>query len=252
MTRSAGRRRVPGHLTRSAGDHHRGAMAPTAAAPSKGLLIKAAVLFVAVLVVGGLALRGVDVNAWARQAAAATGRMGPWVFFGAAAVTPAFGMPLAPFALLAGPAFSVRLGMGGVLAAYGVALAVNLALTYWLARFAVRPWANRLVAHYGYQIPQFRPEEQLEIVFLVRVTVGPPFFLQSYLLGLGNVAFVTYLWVSWLIAMIYAAGCVVFGDAMIHGRAGMAFGGVSLLIAAATVTHLVRRHLKPRGRGPGV
>jgi len=216
--------------------------------PGTGLLLKAAVLAVAVLVVGGLALRGVDVNAWARRAAAWTGGMGPWAFFGAVAVLPAFGMPLAPFALLAGPAFSTRLGMGGVLAAYGAAVAANLTLTYWLARTAVRPWANRLVTHYGYRIPQFDPEEQLEVVFLVRVTVGPPFFLQSYLLGLGNVAFGTYLWVSWLIAMTYASGCVVFGDAMIHGRAGMAFGGVSLLLAAAMITHLVRRHLKRRSR----
>jgi hypothetical protein len=39
---------------------------------------------------------------------------------------------------------------------------------------------------------------------------------------------------------------VVFGDAVIHGRASMAIAGISLLIAAVIVVHLVRKHYGKR------
>lgn len=217
-------------------------------APNKSLLIKLAVLGVIVLVAGVLVLHGIDLTAWVDRFMAVIRSAGPWVFFTAMAILPAFGAPLMAFALSAGPAFSERLGIGGVLAGYGVAVGMNIALTYWLARFAVRPWVERLVARMGYRIPQFDEEEQLEVTLLLRITPGPPFFVQSYLLGLGKVAFFTYLWVSWAIAMIYAVGFVVFGDAIVHGRGGMAMTGVMLFIAAAIVTHLVRKHLGGRKR----
>jgi len=81
---------------------------------------------------------------------------------------------------------------------------------------------------------------------LFRITPGPPFFLQSYLLGLGRVAFLTYLWVSWTVAMAYAVGVVFFGKAIVEGRAGLAVMGVSLLIAAVLIIHLLRRHYGKR------
>lgn len=43
--------------------------------------------------------------------------------------------------------------------------------------------------------------------------------------------------------MIYAGGLLVFGDSMSHGKGGLAFIGASLLIAAVTITHLIRRRL---------
>jgi uncharacterized membrane protein YdjX (TVP38/TMEM64 family) len=134
------------------------------------------------------------------------------------------------------------LGRGGVLAAYGAAIAINLALTYWLARYALRPAVERLVARMGYKIPQLAKDEHVEVTVLLRITPGPPFFLQSYLLGLGEVPFFTYMGVSWLIAMAYGVGIVLGGDAIMQGEGGMAILGVSLFIAAVIVVHLVRKH----------
>ena len=164
----------------------------------KGLLIKVGVLGVAVLVVGALMLRGVDLKALLVQVMAVIGDAGPWVFFTGVALLPACGFPLMAFTLTAGPAFGAQLGLGGVLAAYGAAVGINLTLTYWLARYALRPWVERLVARAGYKIPHIEEKEHLEVTLLFRITPGPPFFLQSYLLGLGRVAFLTYLWVSWI------------------------------------------------------
>jgi uncharacterized membrane protein YdjX (TVP38/TMEM64 family) len=220
-------------------------------AVKKGWLIKGVVLGAVILGVGVLALRGVDFRALLAQmmvqldhVMAVIRSAGPWVFFGAMVVLPAFGFPLLGFAIPVGPAFGAQMGIGGVLAAYGAALAVNLALTYWLARFAVRPLAERLLVRAGYKIPQFEPSEQIEVTLLVRITPGPPYFVQSYLLGLGNVAFLTYMWVSWIIMMLYAVGIVMFGKAVLdpHGSAGMAAMGVSLLVAVGLIVHLVRKH----------
>lgn len=217
-------------------------MQESAPASKKGLLIKVAVLGVAMLVAGALIWRGVNVKALVVQCMATIAGAGPWVFFSAMAILPAIGFPLLAFALPAGPAFIPQLGRGGVIAAYGAAIAVNLALSYWLARYALRPVVSRLVARLGYRIPQLAPDEQVEVAVLLRVTPGTPFCLQNYLLGLGEVPFFTYLAVSWPIAMAYGVGFVLAGDALMRGEARMAIFGVSLLVVVVIVVHLLRKH----------
>ncbi|MBI2496504.1 MAG: VTT domain-containing protein [Opitutae bacterium] len=167
---------------------------------------------------------------------------GPLAFFSAMAILPAGGVPLSIFTLTAGPAFADRLGMPGVLLAAGVAIAVNLALTYWLARYGLRPWLEQMISRTRHKIPVVVPEEQAELTVLLRITPGPPFFLQSYLLGLAEVRFATYLWISWLISFIYATGFIIFGDAVLQGKGKVAFIGLSILVAVALGVHLLRRH----------
>ena len=233
-------------LTLWGGDRHFAMMPEDRPASKKGLLIKAGVLGVAVLVVGVLMLHGLNLKALLVQIMAVIGDAGPWVFFTGVALLPACGFPLMAFTLTAGPAFGAQLGLGGVLAAYGAAVGINLTLTYWLARYALRPWVERMVTRAGYKIPHIEEKEHLEVTLLLRITPGPPFFLQSYLLGLGRVAFLTYLWVSWTVAMAYAVGAVYFGKAIVEGSAGLAVMGVSLLIAAILIIHLLRRHYGKR------
>ena len=172
---------------------------------------------------------------------------GPLAFFSAMAVLPAGGAPISIFNLTAGTAFAGQLGMSGVLAAAGLAIAVNLALTYWLARYALRPWLEQMISRTKYQIPVVVAAEHAEITLLVRITPGPPFFLQSYLLGLAEVRFATYLWISWLITFIYSTGVIVFGDAILHGKGKVAFFGLSLLVAVALGVHLLRKHYGKKG-----
>jgi uncharacterized membrane protein YdjX (TVP38/TMEM64 family) len=167
---------------------------------------------------------------------------GPLAFFSAMAVLPALGCPLLIFNLTAASAFAGQLGIGGVLAAAGAAILINLGLTYWLARYGLRPWLEQMISRTKYKIPVVVSAEQAEITLLVRITPGPPFFVQSYLLGLADVAFGTYLWISWTVSMAYATGFIVFGDALLHGKARLAVTGFSILIAVALALHLARRH----------
>lgn len=167
---------------------------------------------------------------------------GPWAFFTGMALLPAVGFPISFFHLTAGTAFAGQLGMGGVLVAAGVAIAVNLSLTYWLARYAFRPFVEEMVGRTKYRIPVLAPDEHAEITLLLRITPGPPFFVQSFLLGLAEVRFGTYLWISWVVSMAYASGFIVFGDAILHGKAKMAVIGLSAIVAVVLIVHFVRKH----------
>ena len=167
---------------------------------------------------------------------------GPLVFFSAMALLPAVGFPLSFFNLAAASAFAAQMGMAGVITAAGVAIAINLALTYWLARYGLRPWLEEMISRTKYKIPVVAAADHTQITLLLRITPGPPFCLQSYLLGLAEVPFLTYMWISWLISIIYAMVFIVFGDAILHGKGKVAFKGLSALVAIGLIVHLLRRH----------
>ncbi len=206
--------------------------------------IAVAVVLLAGLLLGLLWLWRYDFNV--RQALAAGVNLlreaGPLAFFTAMALLPAAGMPISIFSLTAGTAFAGQLGMPGVLLAAGFALAVNLSLTYWLARYGLRPWLEQMIGRTKYKIPAVATDEQAEITVLLRITPGPPFFVQSYLLGLAGVRFGTYLWISWAVSMAYTACFILFGDAILHGKARLAIVALSVLVAVALFVHLLRRH----------
>lgn len=167
---------------------------------------------------------------------------GPVVFFSAMAVLPALGCPLSIFTLTAGTAFAARLGLPLVLACCGLAIAVNMALTYWLAAVGLRPWLEQLIARTKYRVPELDEADHSELTLIVRITPGPPFFVQSYLLGLARVRFLTYLWVSWAVVMPMSVGLVIFGDAILHGKASLAVFGLSAILGLSLIVHFVRRH----------
>ena len=101
----------------------------------------------AVVLLGGAfgLLRGANPRELIDQGMSLVRIAGPVVFFAAMAVLPAAGAPLMAFTLSAGEAFGAQLSMGGVIALSLAMIALNLALTYWLARYALRPLLTNLV-----------------------------------------------------------------------------------------------------------
>ena len=81
-----------------------------------------------------------------------------------------------------------------------IALTINVLVTYVLARWLARPWLEKLVLRFGYRWPQVPSDEYWEVAILLRVTPGPPFFLQSAILGLAQVPVRVYVIVSVLVA----------------------------------------------------
>jgi uncharacterized membrane protein YdjX (TVP38/TMEM64 family) len=233
-------------LTLAGGGRHVAAMQEDRPAARRKLLIRAGALGLVVLVAGVLVLRGVEVKPLIDQGIALIRSAGPWVFFGAMALLPAISAPLSAFTLTAGEAFAGQMTLVGVLAVTMAAIAVNLALTYWLARRAVRPLLERLLKRFGYTVPRVTADNALSIALLVRLTPGPPFFLQGYILGLAEVPFRLYMLVSWLCVLPWAAGAVVLGRGMLNGNFKMAAMGLGVIVAAVAAVHLIRRKLTKR------
>jgi len=215
--------------------------APVSPSRKKGLLLKLAIVGVLGGAIALLLLRGVNFRVLLDQTLAWIRSVGPWAFFTAMAILPSFGFPLLAFTLSAGPVFVPQLGMPVVIMLVTASIAFNLVLTYWLARYAFRPTLESLIRRLGYQLPQVAPEDRLSLAILVRVTPGPPFFLQSYLLGLAEVPLRVYMIVSCLITIPQAIAVILFGDSLVNGKGKVAFVAFSLIVALSILVQWVRR-----------
>ena len=176
----------------------------------KRLLLLLALVCIVSLIVAGLLLRAMSVQEIVAVGKGLVDRVADWSrtvgpipFFAAMALLPAAGFPIMFFSLSAGVLFVPQIGLGWAITGALTSLGINISLTYWLARYALRPLLEGLVRKLGYGLPQVAKENQMSLTLLCRITPGPPFFVQNYLLGLAKIPFWTYLWVSWLISATY-------------------------------------------------
>lgn len=188
--------------------------------------------------------RGLDVRGEIERALAWVRGLGPVAFFLAMALLPGVGVPVSAFTLTAGPVFAPVMGLPLVVAVSLLCLGANLALTYALARWVMRPWAERFCAWLGFKIPEVSEADQRSLTILVRVTPGPPYVLQNYLLGLARIPFATYFTVSWAVVSSYSTAMIVFGDALVHGKGRGVLIGASLLAAFVVGVRFVRGRLR--------
>ncbi|HEY5079735.1 MAG TPA: VTT domain-containing protein [Opitutaceae bacterium] len=211
-------------------------------------LAKLAIAAVVIAVAGLLVLRGLDYKSLIDRGMALIRGAGPWAFFSGIVVFPALGAPLSAFTIVAGEAFGARMTMPGVIAAVLLAIALNLTLTYWLARFALRPLLSRLAHRYGYEIPSVTKDNALSIALVLRLTPGTPFFVQSYLLALAQVPYKIYMIVSWLCALPWTFAFILLGKGVFKGDFKFLFYGMGTVVAASAIIHLVRRRYAKRAR----
>jgi uncharacterized membrane protein YdjX (TVP38/TMEM64 family) len=202
---------------------------------------KLAIVAIAAIAAAVLLARGIDPRALLEQLMKMIRDAGPWVFFIAMAILPAFGLPMMLFTIPAGEAFAPRLGMPAVIAISLVVIAINLALGYWVARYALRPVLTGVLKRYGYSIPRVTPENALSITLLVRLTPGPPYALQGFILGCAEVPFRMYMIVAWLGVLPWAIGAIILGRGLFSGNFGTALSGLGVLVAAAAAIHWMRR-----------
>lgn len=208
----------------------------------KKLLLLVGAGLAALAIVGLLIFRGVDVPGQLNRGFVLLGAGGPWVFFAAMALLPGAGVPMSIFTLTAGRLFEERMGMTSVVIAGIAAATVNIVITYWLARWALRPGLTRLLGRLGYALPKFDSADQTDLIVVLRVTPGIPLFVQNYLLGLADAPIGRYLVISCAVQWGYTAGFIMFGDALFKGKGRLACAAVGLLVASIALTHFVRRH----------
>jgi uncharacterized membrane protein YdjX (TVP38/TMEM64 family) len=172
---------------------------------------------------------------------------GPLMFFGSMVVLPAFGFPLLPFSLAAGPVFGPTLGVGTTILCASLAVTANVALSYALASRWLRPWMLRLFDRLGYRLPDIPQSSAWQIVWLVRLLPGLPFWVQSYLLGVARVPLVPYLVVSTLLPSAYIGATIAGGDALMAGHTKHALLALAALglLAAAVQLWRKRHHARP-------
>jgi uncharacterized membrane protein YdjX (TVP38/TMEM64 family) len=217
-------------------------MAETNPRPNRALLLKLGAVAFVLLLAALLVARGLDLRALLEQGLGLIRSAGPVVFFTAMAVLPACGVPMLTFSLPAVSLFADKLGTVPVLLLALVAMTANLVLTYGLARRGLRPLLAWLVARLGYKMPQVEAGDATDLIVILRVTPGIPFFVQNYLAGLADVPFGKYLLVSCIIAWPLNVAFMLFGDALLHGKGKIALLSLCLLLALTAITHLVRKH----------
>lgn len=210
--------------------------------PNRALLVKLGAVAALMLVAVGLVARGLDLRGLLEQGLGLIRSAGPVAFFTAMAVLPACGVPMLAFSLPAVSLFSSRLGTVPVLLLALVALTANMILTYALARRGLRPLLEKLVTRLGYRLPQVEAGDATDLVAILRLTPGIPFFAQNYLAGLAEVPFGKYLLVSCILTWPVNVAFMLFGDALLQGKGKIALIAFSLLLALTAITHLVRRH----------
>lgn len=177
---------------------------------------------------------------------------GPVVFFVAMALLPAAGFPLLAFTLAAGPVFGPTLGPGWVVGWSLAAVVANLLLTYWLAHRALRPLVSRLLAWGGFPLPDAPVKSAWQLTLIVRLTPGPPFWAQSYLLGLLRVPLGPYLVVSTAVMAGYIAALVYGGAALMQGNGRMAFAAAGGLMVVIAAWQLLRRRADRKLAAPAL
>ncbi|HEY5551315.1 MAG TPA: VTT domain-containing protein [Opitutaceae bacterium] len=214
--------------------------------PTTATIVKLAFVFAALVALAWFALRGVDVRAVAADAIEWLRAAGPWVFFIAMAVLPAFGAPISIFTLTAGPAFGLAISIPAAAAA----MIVNMTINYWVARRWLRPTVEWFLRHTQFKIPRASAENSKIFTLLVRVTPGLPYFAQGYVLGLAEVPFRIYLPISFAVQYAFALGFLIFGEALMKGRVGLIVAGATILIAVAIALQLLRRHYARRNTTP--
>jgi uncharacterized membrane protein YdjX (TVP38/TMEM64 family) len=209
-------------------------------------------LLALVLLAGGAfaCLHLEEARAWTNLGLEWIRLMGPVPFFTAMAVLPAFGCPVSAFTFTAGPTFIPQMGTLWVCVLVSLGMTLDLALAYWLARYTARPLLSRLMARMGYKLPKVAPGDHTGLTVLLRVTPGPPLFIQNYLLGLAEVPFKTYILISAPIMSGWALAAVLASDALVAGKGRTAFLALGLVAGLLIAVRMVRRHYARRQPPP--
>jgi uncharacterized membrane protein YdjX (TVP38/TMEM64 family) len=232
-----------------AGGQARRMSTPEAPLEKKKLpVVKLAVAAVVLLAGAVLVLRGADVPSLIDRGMALIRGVGPVTFFAAMAVLPTFAVPMSLFSIPAGEAFAAQLGLGGVIAVALVALAVNLALTYWVARYALRPVLTGLLKRYGYSVPRVTADNALTVALVMRLTPGPPYAVQGYVLGIAEVPFGLYMIVSWLGQAPWAVGFIVLGQGLLKGNFILAAKGLGVIVVVVVVVKWLQKKYARRNK----
>ena len=159
-------------------------------------------------------------------------------FFVGLALLPLLGVPTTPLFVIAGATFTPVAALAGC----GMSIAVNLALSHWLANRWMRRFVQRLMRQWEIEWPAHDERQALRFLLLFRLTPGIPTFIKNYATAMSEVSFRTYLGVSWVITFLYALGFVIMGDSLVNHSLGEALLGLAILVAGVFIIRYLRKN----------
>jgi len=162
-----------------------------------------------------------------------------WGFVLAFVLLPALGFPMSLFYLTVGAVFPTP---ALSLAVAWACMALNMALSYWVARWLARP-VDRLLRKRGYPLPHLSDGTQWRAIVLLRAS-PLPWLMQSWLLALGGARFLPYMAYGVPVQALVAAGLVLMGESLFRGSFGWLALGVAVLLLAQGALALLRHRLR--------
>ena len=168
----------------------------------------------------------------------------PGYLFWAIVFLPGLPIPTSALLFTAGAVWRQHPVMASLLCL--LAMALNLTWTYWLAAGPARRLVEKWLAATSFKIPELPRGDHLKLILILKLTPAIPFFVQNYLCGFLRAPFFLYLSISILCNGIIGTGVVLSGVGLAGGKLMPALTGISLIVAGAVFTHLVRGWLARR------
>ncbi len=172
----------------------------------------------------------------------------PWMFLLALSLLPLVGVPLSALWVITGVTFGTRDGFLLIMAG----MAINFALAYLISNRWLRGPLTRLFEKRGIRIPQAQPSEFVKLTIAIRIFPGLPNVMQSYLLGLANVPFRIYYFLSFPPQIAIAIGFVLFGESLANMKGGGIIMAVLIIIAAVLFMSIIRKRRAAAGDLEGI
>ncbi len=164
----------------------------------------------------------------------------PVYYLLALAILPAFGFPLSIFYFAAG-----ALPFHEAVLVIGIGVAANLSISYGLSRSLLRPLLVKILTRFNYTLPELSEDRAKRFTMIVRIS-GSPYIIQNTLLGLTQVPFRDYLFISMGVQYAFAICFALLGDSLFAGRLMPALTGLFLFIILIFALNYLRKRYAQR------
>ena len=155
----------------------------------------------------------------------------PLIFYSLAIfILPLFFLPVTPVYFLAS-ARTDEYSFAVVLLFCLLGVTANIFLSYFVGR-KFGAFLRSIFTRRNIKIPQISPNEEYELIFLMRMIPGNPLCVQNYGLGIANVSLFKYAIVSLPIQYIQIVAYIYFGE-------GIFEGGISKIILASSLLFVI-------------
>ncbi len=131
-----------------------------------------------------------------------------WLLFALMAFLPVVGVPMSILGIMAGAKFGPWYG----LAVTAGAVAINMALSWWIMHSWLRKAVDRLLEKTHYKKPSLEVGEYAGVCMLTILIPGPSYALKNYFLAISNLPFGVYFGIGLPVHVFAMSPGILFGN----------------------------------------